>query len=245
MLRYDFTAFHRPEYMLCECNLLSRHNMHADLLRAKEVTAVKERDQKLEGKIGDNRKASKRKATIEVGSAATVSLSFPVVDVDKRKYPTFAAIADGFSSALRSYGNRPGFSHQALRCMGSYVNRSFLAELCDSDRLMGTLTPSGVHLVNVAKQELNMPAPMVFEGAGKQAWIEANNLPGPAKLCRQLIDPNANKDIDWLWSKLRSLKSSDALLYRQLVSAARRNGCRAVILYWNGQDKAMTAKAED
>ena len=80
--------------------------------------------------------------------------------------------------------------------------RSFLAELCDNDRFMGTVTPSGISLIAIAKQELNMDSKLVFESAGKQAWIEANNLPGPAKMCTTLLDPKSNKTVDWLWIEL-------------------------------------------
>jgi hypothetical protein len=30
MLRYNFKTVHRPERMLCECNLLTRYNLYAD-----------------------------------------------------------------------------------------------------------------------------------------------------------------------------------------------------------------------
>ena len=48
---------------------------------------------------------------------------------------------------------------------------------------MGTLTPSGISLIGIAKQELNMPSMLVIEAAGKQAWIDATNKPGPVKTC--------------------------------------------------------------
>ena len=41
MLRFDFNAVHRPEYMLYECNLLSRYNQHATALRRAEEATIK------------------------------------------------------------------------------------------------------------------------------------------------------------------------------------------------------------
>ena len=62
------------------------------------------------------------------------------------------------------------------------MSRSFLAELCDNNRLMGTVTPSGISLIENAKLELNMPSTLVFKVAGKQAWIDETNLPSPVRM---------------------------------------------------------------
>ena len=51
MLRFDFTAIHRPEHMLFVCNLLSRYNLHASKLREAEKDKVKARDTRIEQRI--------------------------------------------------------------------------------------------------------------------------------------------------------------------------------------------------
>ena len=84
---------------------------------------------------------------------------------------------------------------------------------------MGTLSPSGLTLVGMAQQDLSMKAVLTFEAAGKTAWVEANNLPGPAKMCRVLADPACPKQLDWLWIELGSVPVLDTLLFRQLISA--------------------------
>ena len=48
MLRYNFTAIHRPENMLFVCNLLSWYNLHASKLREAEKNKVKARDTRIE-----------------------------------------------------------------------------------------------------------------------------------------------------------------------------------------------------
>ena len=72
---------------------------------------------------------------------------------------------------------------------------------------------------------------MVLEAASKTMWIQANNLPGPAKMCRVLADPACTKQLDWLWVELGSVPVSDTLLFRQLILAVRRRGCKAVIFF--------------
>jgi hypothetical protein len=61
MLRYNFKTVHRPERMLCECNLLTRYNLYADELRQSEATQVRENDQQIEQKTMD--KSGKSTAT--------------------------------------------------------------------------------------------------------------------------------------------------------------------------------------
>jgi RNase H-like domain found in reverse transcriptase len=51
MPRYDFHVIHRPEMMLCECNLLSRYNSYADKLRKDEKHEVCLQDECIEGKL--------------------------------------------------------------------------------------------------------------------------------------------------------------------------------------------------
>ena len=68
-----------------------------------------------------------------------------------------------------------------------------------------------------------MTTDMAFEAAGKQAWIDANNLPGPVKLNRNLLDPEKSTDLDWLWIEMRSIPASETLIYRTIITNARRN----------------------
>ena len=86
-----------------------------------------------------------------------------------------------------------------------------MAELCDNDRLMGVITPSGISLVAHAKKDLNMPSELVIEGAGKQRWIDANNLPGMVKLLWTLLDSERAQDleVDWLWMEISSISVND------------------------------------
>ena len=76
---------------------------------------------------------------------------------------------------------------------------------------MGTLTPLGISLVATAKRELCMPSDLQFEAAGKQAWIETNNLPGPIKMCKTLLNPRTqgDKECDWIWLELGSISRTD------------------------------------
>jgi hypothetical protein len=53
MLRYNSKTVHRPERMLCECNLLTQYNLYADELRQSESTLVTENDQQIEQKMMD------------------------------------------------------------------------------------------------------------------------------------------------------------------------------------------------
>ena len=82
---------------------------------------------------------------------------------------------------------------------------------------MGTLTPSGISLIATAKRELCMPSELQFEATGKQAWIEANNLPGPIKMCKTLLSPctQGDKECDWIWNWVqfqeRTLQCSNSL----------------------------------
>ena len=110
---------------------------------------------------------------------------------------------------------------------------------------MGTLTPSGISLIGIAKQELNMPSTLVIEAAGKQAWIDATNKPGPVKTCKMLMDPDLNKEVDWMWIELSTVPQAEIITYRTLISSAKKNGCKAIIFYWCGESETMNKKAEE
>ena len=79
-----------------------------------------------------------------------------------------------------------------------------------------------------------MPTELVMEGAGKQRWIEANNLPSMVKLLRTLLDSERapTLEVDWLWLEIGSISANDLHLARCLIVAAKSNGCRAAILFW-------------
>ena len=98
MMRYDFTAIHRPEYMLCECNLLSRYNQHAEGLRKSDALVVPRRDAKIEEKFLGGRKDTKGKQ----GLAARWVWFTVIPEVNPQEFPGFAAMIKDFSKASRS-----------------------------------------------------------------------------------------------------------------------------------------------
>jgi hypothetical protein len=114
---------------------------------------------------------------------------------------------------------------------GLAASWSFLAEMCDIDQLMMSITPSGISLLGLSKQELNMREPLVLEGATKSHWIEANNLPGLPKVLLSLHANDNNKETDWLWDCLDD-HSLDWEHVKTLISTVRARGARAVILFW-------------
>ena len=224
MLRYDFTATHRPEHMLNECNLLSRHNQHATALRRAEEKIVSNRDDRIETKL-------KRGVSPNKGAQKLAELDSGMV-IPFGSASSFATMVKDFNGSLSSYEDRPGFSNQAVQCRGDTISRSFLAMVCDMDRFMGTVTPSGISLLAVAKQELNMGSPLVFESASKQAWIDKSNLLGPTKLGEKIMASGSSKEVDWAWLEIGLVPAKEMGTLRTVVTALKRNGCRMVILYW-------------
>jgi hypothetical protein len=244
MLRYDFDAKHRSEYMLCECNLISRYNQHATKLRMEEAKAVAIRDARIEEKLSQG--VSPNKGTRRLAEPTVITALFAVIpSIDLQRFPTFATMVNDFRATRLSYHDHPGFSNRVVSCVGVGVFRSFLADICDPDRLMGTMTPSGISLIGIAKAELNMPSLLVFEAAGKQAWQEMNNLPGPVKLSKMLMTPETAKEVDWMWIELGSVPRADILTVRLVITSARQNGCKAVIFYWCLGGDAMESKAKE
>ena len=203
---------------------------------------VKERDERIEDKL--RKGVSPNKGTQKLAAVSAWFSADPTLPL--QGFPTFVSLVADFRDAHNSYSNRPGlFSNQTVQCVGHTVSRSFLAEVCDTDRLMGTISPSGISLVGIAKQELNMASSLVFEAAGKQAWIESSNLPGPTKLSKMLVDPTSNTATDWIWIELRSLPRTEVLTYRQLILTAKHRGCRAIIFYWCSCGNAMEEKVSE
>jgi hypothetical protein len=99
------------------------------------------------------------------------------------------------------------------------------------DRLMMSITPSGISLLGLSKQELNMQEPLVLEGATKSHWIEANNLPGIPKVLLSVYAEDNDKETDWLWVCLDN-HSLDWEHVKTLISTVRARVARAVILFW-------------
>jgi hypothetical protein len=99
------------------------------------------------------------------------------------------------------------------------------------DRLMMSITPSGISLLGLSKQELNMREPLVLEGATKSHWIEANNLPGILNVLLSLHAEDNDKETDWLWICLDD-HSLDWEHVNTLISTVRARGAKAVILFW-------------
>ena len=172
--------------MLCECNLLSRYNQHAERLREEEVKTVAARDGRIEAKLIEGMSSDKGTRALAAETSMVATLIARVIHAEGSS--PLSMMTRDFRLSLQSYSAHPGFSNQSLSCAGDTVSRSFLADLCDKDRLMGAVTPSGISLIAHAKKDLNMPTPLVMEGATKQCWIEANNLPGMVKLLRTLQD---------------------------------------------------------
>ena len=109
---------------------------------------------------------------------------------------------------------------------------------------MATLTLSGLHLIGEAKKELCMRTELVLEGAGLQRWIEEHNLPGPVRMTKTLEDPESTKTLDWLWVDLGSLPALETETYRSLITAAKTQGCKTVLLYWRGTGERMAKVAD-
>ena len=102
---------------------------------------------------------------------------------------------------------------------------------------MATLTLSGLHLIGEAKKELCMRTELVLEGAGLQRWIEEHNLPGPARMTKMLEEPESTKTMDWLWIDLGSIPSLETETYRSLITAAKTQGCKIVLLLVRNRGK--------
>jgi hypothetical protein len=136
-----------------------------------------------------------------------------------------------FAASLPRNDFHPGMSNETVVVQGLAASRSFLAEMCDMDWLMMSITPSGISLLGVSKQELNMQEPLVLEGATKSHSIEANNLPGLPKVLLTLHAKDNDKETDWLWVCLddHSLNWDHV---KTLISMVRTRGARAVILFW-------------
>ena len=97
-----------------------------------------------------------------------VSMVNEFEDAQVAKLPSyFATMLTDFRQMIQKLPSHPGFSNAAVKCVGHGVSRSFLAELCDNERLMGALSPTGVTLVEIAKRDLNMNEDMVLEAASK------------------------------------------------------------------------------
>ena len=163
---------------------------------------VHRRDARIEAKMREG--TSPNKGTQEL--AAMLAWFSVVPEVNPQDFSAFATMIKEFSKVSRSYQNQPGFSNQTVDCVGLTVSRSFLAEVCDNDRLMGTVTPSCISLIETAKHELNMRSALVFKVAGKQARIDKTNLPGPVKMNKKLREPESLEDqIYWLWIGVESI----------------------------------------
>jgi hypothetical protein len=116
-----------------------------------------------------------------------------------KTYGVWHTMVLDFAASLPRDDFHPGMSNETVVVQGLAASRSFLAEMCDMDRLMMSITPSGISLLGLSKQELNMREPLVLEGATKSHWIEANNLPGLPKVLLSLHAKDNEKETDWLW----------------------------------------------
>jgi Integrase zinc binding domain len=136
-----------------------------------------------------------------------------------------------FAKSLPARNYHPGLSNETVCVRGSSVSRSFLAEMCDMERLMMSITPLGISLLAQAMQELNMREPIVLEGASKTHWVDSTNLPSVPKILLTLQAEDNDKEVDWLWVCLDD-HALDLEKVKVLVSTCRTTGARAAILHW-------------
>ena len=111
MLRCEFTAFHRPEYMLCECNLLSRYNQHADKLRDDERLEVLKRNDRIEAKLKQG--MSPNKGTNKLAEHKPLTALIACLDSGSPLSRTMSA----HQESLKSYEYLPGFSNVPVACV--------------------------------------------------------------------------------------------------------------------------------
>jgi hypothetical protein len=238
MLRFDFTAVHRPENMLCECNLLSRYNQHGDELRDKERPAVVERDQTIERRLSSGANPNKRlKITklqeTEGKASASSLLATQVPLVSPFSGRTWHFMGCEFRRYLEAYDNRPGFSNEKVTVRGpDTVNRSFLADAHDPGRIVMTVMPAGVNLMQTAMSELNMEPKVLLQGATMPEWVEHTNMPDITKMIGMLESSKLDLQVDWLWMDLTDSKVDNDVAFG-LIALLKSRGARAVILSWS------------
>ena len=225
MMRYDLTAHHRPECMLCECNLLSRHNSHATKLRIEEKKEALERNQRIEERTQQGMSPNKGVRKL---AAATRRL----VPSSRGLFKSFHTLLDDFKDRLRSYDHVPGLSNVAPVCEGTTVARTWLASICDQDRFMGSVTYTGFNLIEEAKKESCMRSKMVFTAASNRLWVKDANEIGPEKLARSIVSRAEQCEADWAWIDIGIIPRGSTLLHQRLITALKTNGCGVALLHW-------------
>ena len=105
----------------------------------------------------------------------------------------------GFAEYLSSHNRQPGFSNETIHAEGTYVNRSFLAGICDQERLILTFSPCGISVMEQALAEFRMSRSLVLQGALIPQWIEETNYPSPSKVRTMLATPTQDLQADWIW----------------------------------------------
>jgi hypothetical protein len=221
MLRLDYTALHRPEHMMFECNLLSRYNHMAEQLREQGREATAAQDARIEAKLAKG--ANPNKGTKALAKDSADSLMF-------QAFATFVARQD-----------MPcGFSNERPWAFGSGTRRTFFAKICDKDRLVMTISYTGVCLMSTALRELNMKEPVVLEGAISDRWIESTNRPSMQKLTRMLQTQDTNTGADWLWMEMDSMPKNLSVPAQQLIIEAKSSGTSAIICCGEMQGKTLS-----
>ena len=86
---------------------------------------------------------------------------------------------------------------------------------------------------------------LVLEGVSLQRWIEEHNLPGPVRTTKMLKNPESNKTLDWIWINLGSIPLLETEEYQSLITAAKTQECKMVLLYWCGTGEGMEKIAAD
>jgi hypothetical protein len=216
--------------MLCECNLLSRYNSYADKIRKDEKQEVCLRDERIEGKLSGGMSPNKGARALAAKDPEARFKGLALWLPETNKFVWHTMVLD-FAAALPKDDFHPGFSNETVVVRGLAASRSFLAKMCDMDRLMMSITPSGISLLGLSKQELNMREPLVLEGATKSHWTEANNLPGIPKVLLSLHTKDNDQETDWLWVCLDD-HGLDWEHVKTLVSTVCARGARAIILFW-------------
>ena len=89
---------HRPEGMLCECNLLSRYNLHVDRLCAAEAKTIMARDQRIEAKLAAG--TSPNKGTKKLAEDKVITALSLLIPHEQLGDSVFAHMMRDFQSTL-------------------------------------------------------------------------------------------------------------------------------------------------
>jgi hypothetical protein len=108
------------------------------------------------------------------------------------------SMTQDFSAFLSHVQSRRSFSNLRPAVHGLITTqRSLLAAICDLTRVVMTITPEGLNLIQDAMTDLGMEHSVVATGATKQYWIDQLNFPNPVTL-KTMLTQNLEMKVDWL-----------------------------------------------